>query len=244
MKRREFVNKTAIVATGISVIPLVGCKQSSEKSVSRSPRNKDFELPELGFAYDALNPSIDSRTMTIHHGKHHAGYVRKLNAALKDSSLKTKHLDEICSTIQDGTNHLAIRNNAGGHYNHSLFWNVLTPGGQQAPQGALAKAIQSKYGSFDAFKQLFSKTAKTRFGSGWAWLSVDEKGKIFVSSTPNQDNPLMSNVVSKSGTPVLGIDVWEHAYYLNYQNRRGDYIASFMDLINWDVVEEAYMKLV
>jgi len=196
-----------------------------------------FELPKLSYAYDALEPTIDAKTMEIHHSKHHQAYVDNLNNAIAGTELEGKSLEEIQKT---GTDKPAVRNNGGGHYNHSLFWELLTPGGSKAPVGNVKAEIE-KIGGFDKFKEDFSNAAKTRFGSGWAWLVKNSDGSVVVSSTPNQDNPLMP-VADVKGTPILGLDVWEHAYYLNYQNRRPDYVSAFFDVINWDKVEELYNK--
>jgi Fe-Mn family superoxide dismutase len=194
-----------------------------------------FELPKLPYAYDALEPHIDARTMEIHHGKHHAGYTNNLNNAIAGTALENMSIEEICANIGDNA---AVRNNGGGYYNHNLFWAVMAPNGGGNPSGALGDAINSAFGSFDAFKEKFSAAATTRFGSGWAWLCVKD-GKLEVCSTANQDNPLMPGV-GCSGTPVLGLDVWEHAYYLNYQNRRPDYIGAFFNVINWEEVSRRY----
>lgn len=196
-----------------------------------------FELPKLDYAYDALEPHIDAKTMEIHHTKHHQGYVDKLNDAVKGTDLEGKSIEEVCKTGSDKT---AVRNNGGGHYNHTLFFKLLTPGGSKEPTGNVKAAIE-KMGGYDKFKDAFSEAAKTRFGSGWAWLCKKEDGSVAVCSTPNQDNPLMS-VADCQGQPILGLDVWEHAYYLKYQNKRPDYVATFFDLINWDMVEENYNK--
>ena len=196
-----------------------------------------FELPKLAYSYDALEPTIDARTMEIHHSKHHQAYVDNLNNAIAGTDLEGKSLEEIQKT---GTDKPAVRNNGGGHYNHSLFWELLTPGGSKEPVGNVKAEIE-KIGGFEKFKEDFSNAAKTRFGSGWAWLVKNSDGSVVVSSTPNQDNPLMP-VADVQGTPILGIDVWEHAYYLKYQNRRPDYVAAFFDVINWDKVEELYNK--
>ena len=196
-----------------------------------------FELPKLGYAYDALEPSIDAKTMEIHYTKHHQAYVTNLNAAIEGTPLADKTLLEI---VQEGTDKPAVRNNGGGHYNHSFFWELLTPGGSKEPVGNLKAAIEA-YGGFEKFKTEFSDAAKGRFGSGWAWLIKNADGSVAVTSTPNQDNPLMP-VADKQGTPVVGLDVWEHAYYLNYQNRRPDYITAFFDVINWDKAEEFFNK--
>lgn len=202
-----------------------------------------FELPGLGYAYDALAPHIDARTMEIHHTKHHGGYVAKLNAALEGhSDLQSRSIEEICAQITTlpSTIQTAVRNNGGGHYNHSLFWQVLSPQGGGQPSGALAEAIDRDLGGFDAFKEAFANAAANRFGSGWAWLSVKAGGKLCVCSTPNQDNPLMSGLVDCTGQPILGLDVWEHAYYLNYQNRRPDYISAWWNVVNWRQVEKNF----
>ncbi|MCH9660784.1 MAG: superoxide dismutase [Bacteroidetes bacterium] len=196
-----------------------------------------FELPQLSYAHDALEPHIDARTMEIHHGKHHAGYTSKLNAALEGSGDEGKSIEAILGSL-DMAN-MGVRNNGGGYYNHCLFWEVMTPNGGGTPSGDLANAINEAYGSFDAFKEAFSKAAATQFGSGWAWLCVHKGGKVEVCATPNQDNPLMPGV-SCGGTPILGLDVWEHAYYLNYQNRRPDYVSAFFNVINWDAVAAKY----
>ncbi|PZU87033.1 MAG: superoxide dismutase [Chryseobacterium sp.] len=196
-----------------------------------------FELPKLSYAYDALEPTIDAKTMEIHHTKHHQAYVDNLNNAIAGTDLEGKSLEEIQKT---GTDKPAVRNNGGGHFNHTLFWEILTPGGSKEPVGNVKAEIE-KIGGFEKFKEDFSNAAKTRFGSGWAWLVKNSDGSVVVSSTPNQDNPLMP-VADVKGTPILGLDVWEHAYYLNYQNRRPDYVSAFFDVINWDKVEELYNK--
>jgi len=196
-----------------------------------------FELPQLNYAYDALEPHIDARTMEIHHSKHHNGYTNNLNTAIAGTDLETKSIETILGDLD--MSNKALRNNGGGFYNHSLFWNVMNPEGKEALSGELKDAILLAYGTFEDFKSAFSKAAATQFGSGWAWLCVHKGGKVEVCSTPNQDNPLMPGV-SCSGTPILGLDVWEHAYYLNYQNRRPDYIEAFFSVINWTVVEKRF----
>jgi Fe-Mn family superoxide dismutase len=196
-----------------------------------------FTLPELNYKHDALEPHIDAKTMEIHHGKHHAGYTSKLNAAIEGTELDGKSIEYILNNLD--LSNSGVRNNGGGFYNHSLFWDIMSPKGGGEPKGALAIAINTSFGSFDGFKDAFSKAAATQFGSGWAWLTVHEGGGVEVSSTPNQDNPLMPNVGS-SGTPILGLDVWEHAYYLNYQNRRPDYINAFFNVIDWNKVSKHY----
>ena len=196
-----------------------------------------FELPQLNYAYDALEPHIDARTMEIHHSKHHNGYTNNLNTAIGGTDLETKSIETILGDLD--MSNKALRNNGGGFYNHSLFWNVMNPEGKEALSGELKDAILLAYGTFEDFKSAFSKAAATQFGSGWAWLCVHKGGEVEVCSTPNQDNPLMPGV-SCSGTPILGLDVWEHAYYLNYQNRRPDYIEAFFSVINWTVVEKRF----
>ena len=198
-----------------------------------------FQLPDLPYAHDALEPHIDAKTMEIHHGKHHAGYTKKLNAAIEGTELEGKSIEEIlASVVKAGA---GVRNNGGGFYNHSLFWKVMGPNKGGNPSGKLAEAIKSDLDGFDKFKEDCAKAAATQFGSGWAWLLVAKDGKLHVSSTPNQDNPLMP-VADVKGTPILGIDVWEHAYYLNYQNRRPDYISAFWNVVNWDQVAKNYEK--
>lgn len=196
-----------------------------------------FELPQLPYAHDALEPNIDARTMEIHHGKHHAGYTNNLNAAIAGTDLEGKSIEDIVKGMDMSNG--AVRNNGGGYFNHSLFWQVMSPNGGGKPNGELADAIDAAFGSFDGFKDAFSKAAATRFGSGWAWLCVHAGGKVEVCSSANQDNPLMPEV-GCGGTPILGLDVWEHAYYLNYQNRRPDYIAAFFNVINWEEVSRRF----
>ncbi len=196
-----------------------------------------FELPNLPYSHDALEPHIDARTMEIHHGKHHAGYTAKLNDAIKGTANEGKSIEDILGGLDMSNG--ALRNNGGGYYNHCLFWEVMGPNGGGTPSGALADAINAAFGSFDAFKEKFSAAAATQFGSGWAWLCVHPGGKVEVCATANQDNPLMPNI-GCGGTPILGIDVWEHAYYLNYQNKRPDYIGAFFNVINWNEVSKRY----
>lgn len=199
-----------------------------------------FELPDLNYDYGDLEPHIDGRTMEIHHTKHHAGYTSKLNAAIEGTPLEDQDIGTILQNLD--MNNTAVRNNGGGYYNHCLFWEIMSPDGGGYPEGNLGAAIDDTFGSFDAFKEQFSAAAATRFGSGWAWLCVHEGGKIDICSTANQDNPLMPGI-GCGGTPILGIDVWEHAYYLHYQNRRPDYIAAFYNVINWDEVANRYESL-
>ena len=195
-----------------------------------------YELPDLSYAYDALEPNIDARTMEIHHSKHHAGYVAKVNAAIEGTELGSKSVEDLVSDLESVPENIrgAVQNNGGGHANHSLFWSILSADGGGEPTGELADAINAAFGSLDEFKTAFANAAATRFGSGWAWLSVDG-GNLVVESTPNQDSPLMSG-----RTPILGLDVWEHAYYLNYQNRRPDYVSAWWNVVDWNVVSERF----
>jgi len=195
-----------------------------------------FTLPDLPYAFDALEPHIDARTMEIHHDRHHAGYTSKLNAAIEGTDLADKSIEDILSNLD--MSNKSVRNNGGGYYNHDLFWKVMSPNGGGNPTGDIAKAIDADLGSFEDFKEAFSNAAKTQFGSGWAWLCVKD-GKLEVCSSANQDNPMMPGV-GCGGTPILGLDVWEHAYYLNYQNKRPDYVSAFFNVINWDEVNKRY----
>lgn len=194
-----------------------------------------FSLPNLPYSFSALEPHVDARTMEIHHGKHHAAYVNNLNTALQGTADEGKSLESLLANISAQS--MAVRNNGGGHWNHTMFWEIMAPNGGGEPTGKLADAIRDAFGSFDAFKTTFSQAAATRFGSGWAWLCVGDDKKLFVTSTPNQDNPLM-DVVDRKGLPILGLDVWEHAYYLHYQNRRPDYIAAWWHVVNWEAVAQ------
>ncbi|MBK7224246.1 MAG: superoxide dismutase [Saprospiraceae bacterium] len=196
-----------------------------------------FTLPELAYPVQSLEPNIDTKTMEIHHGKHHAAYVTNVNNAIKDTPMDAMSIEELMANL-DLTN-MPVRNNGGGHYNHSLFWTLLSPHGGGNPSGNVALAINEQFGSFDGLKEKLSQAAMTRFGSGWAWLCVHKGGKLEVCSTPNQDNPLMPTI-GCGGTPIIGIDVWEHAYYLQYQNRRADYLANFFNVLNWEVVESRF----
>jgi Fe-Mn family superoxide dismutase len=200
-----------------------------------------FSLPELSYSFDALEPIIDAKTMEIHHDKHHAGYTKKLNTALEaHQELESRSVENLLENLDDVPEDIrtAVRNNGGGYYNHSLFWEVMTPGGANKPGGELADLIDDTFESYEDFKEMFSKEALSRFGSGWAWLAVDANGDLHVLSTPNQDCPLSDGM-----TPILGLDVWEHAYYLNYQNKRAEYVEKWWDLVNWDVVGEKYAAL-
>ena len=234
----------ATVTTGIlfpSLGPLLPPANAATPLAHQSgaPAAKDaFELAPLPYAYDALTPYVDEKTMMIHHDRHHAGYVRNLNKALaKHPELSDMSLEELIGDLDALPDDIrtAVRNNGGGHANHTLFWEVMSPDGGGEPTGAIAKAIKKEFGSFDSFKEEFAKAGATRFGSGWAWLAVTPAGKLEVMSTPNQDSPLF-----EGKTPVLGLDVWEHAYYLNYQNRRGDYIGNWWNVVNWDAVNAKF----
>ncbi|CCG98298.1 Superoxide dismutase [Fibrella aestuarina BUZ 2] len=198
-----------------------------------------FVLDPLPYPSDALEPNIDKQTMEIHHGKHHNAYVTNLNNAIAGTEMENLSIDELVANVSKYP--VAVRNNGGGHFNHTLFWNILSANGGGQPTGQLAEAINQKFGSFDAFKEEFTKAATTRFGSGWAWLIVTPAGELAVTSTPNQDNPLM-DVADTKGTPIIGLDVWEHAYYLKYQNKRPDYIAAFWNVVDWNAAEAAYQK--
>ena len=199
-----------------------------------------FQLPDLPYNFDALEPHIDSKTMQIHHGKHHAGYTSKLNSAIEGTDLNGKTIEAILKGLDMSNS--ALRNNGGGYFNHCLFWEIMGPNCGGSPTGRLSAAINDAFGSYDDFKSSFSSAAGTRFGSGWAWLCTDTQGNLEVCSTANQDNPLMPGECGK--TPILGLDVWEHAYYLNYQNRRPDYVSAFFEVINWDKVSEKYDKAI
>lgn len=198
-----------------------------------------FELPQLKYSFDALEPHIDAKTMEIHHDKHHAGYTNKLNDAVKGTDLEGKNIENILTNLD--MKNKAVRNNGGGYYNHNLYWEIMSPDGGGKPSGELAKAIDNAYGSFEAFKEEFSKAGATQFGSGWAWLCVHDGGKVEVCSSANQDNPIMPGI-GCGGTPILGMDVWEHAYYLKYQNQRPAYIDAFFNVINWDEVSRRYSE--
>lgn len=224
MKRAEFLQKSIVLAGASVVLPSFA-----------SPVADSFSLPALPYAFDALEPHIDRLTMEIHHDRHHKAYVDNLNKALPGT---TKTLEEILGSVS--TQPVAVRNNGGGHWNHSFFWNVLAPAKGSKPSAALAKQIDTDFGSLDAFKAEFTKAATSRFGSGWAWL-IKKDGKLVISSTPNQDNPLM-DLAEVKGQPILALDVWEHAYYLKYMNKRADYIAAFWNLVNWDFVSTNFSK--
>jgi len=205
--------------------------------VSKTDTYMAFKLPELAYSYDGLEPHIDARTMEIHHSKHHAGYTNNLNAAITGTDLEGESIESILANISKHS--VAVRNNGGGFFNHDLFWKVMSPNGGGKPEGELLAAIEKDFGSFDSFKEVFAKAAATRFGSGWAWLVKQADGKLVVSSTANQDNPLM-DVAEVKGTPILGLDVWEHAYYLKFQNKRPDYISVFWEVVNWEEVSKRF----
>lgn len=235
MHKREFLKVAGLAGVAALANPkgLFAAEGPETLPNAKAP----FTLPELPYATDALEPHIDKLTMEIHHDKHHGGYVKNLNAALNGTVLASLSLEDILAKVT--AKEAAIRNNAGGHYNHSLFWTVLSPQ-KTTPSAKLAAAINSAFGSQDAFQTKFGDAAKGVFGSGWAWLIVGKDKKLAVTSTPNQDNPLMKGLVKETGTPILGLDVWEHAYYLKHQNKRPDYIAAFWDVVNWAEVEKRY----
>lgn len=235
--RRNFVKNSVALSfvTGMGLPMVASCKNQDKKA----DVIKEFKQEELAYAYDALENSIDARTMEIHFTKHHAGYVRKLNAAVDAEDIKVTSLEEMLRGVSQYSQN--VRNNGGGHYNHQLFWKGMKPGGS-TPSGAVLNAIKSAFGSFESFRNSFSNTAGSVFGSGWAWLVSDNEGKLAVGSTPNQDNPLM-DLAQFKGIPLLGLDVWEHAYYLHYQNRRGDYIKAFWDIVDWDEVNRRYTSI-
>lgn len=245
MDKRTFIKISGMASAGVLATPLVstliGCGGSAPESTGSEgtpPSTTAFTLPQLGFAAEALEPAVDRQTMRIHHGKHHAGYVRKLNTALEGHALQGQPLESLLAQLQPTD--VGLRNNGGGHFNHALFWTILTPGGDTAPTGTLADRIASSFGNQENLLNALSQAASRRFGSGWAWLvqDGDDPNRLFVCSTPNQDNPLMADIVDPDiqGRPLLGIDVWEHAYYLNYQNRRTDYVAALLDRVNWTAV--------
>lgn len=242
MDRRKFIYSLGLASAAMSFNNISGFTKINtinNKNVRSNDTMAKFELPALPYAFDALEPHVDARTMEIHHGKHHAGYVNNLNKAVEGTEAEGKSLEELMQNMSKYST--AVRNNGGGHYNHSLFWSVMGPNKGGNPSGELSDAINKQFGSFDKFKEEFATAAATRFGSGWAWLIVKADGSLAVTSTPNQDNPVM-DLAEVKGTPVLGIDVWEHAYYLNYQNRRPDYIAAFWNVINWDEVAKRYSE--
>ncbi len=236
MKRRNFISSLGLISFGGSLTKFEAMTNKLNNKLDWSNKMSKFELPALPYSFNALEPHIDARTMEIHHGKHHAAYVNNLNNAVNGTELEGKSLEELFKNVSKLP--AAVRNNGGGHYNHSLFWNIMGPDKGGQPTGALSDAINSTFGSFDKFKEQFNNAAATRFGSGWAWLVISN-GKLTVLSTPNQDNPLM-DLADVKGFPVMGLDVWEHAYYLNYQNRRPDYIAAWWNVVNWDEVAKRF----
>lgn len=245
MKKREFLKNTGILAIGSLATPLLfdACKTASAAVLNNNAASNTpimHELPALEYAYNALEPHIDAMTMEIHHSKHHAAYVKNLNKALEGHEWASSKLELIFENLTKEEKYNAIRNNGGGHYNHSLYWKTIGPNAMTTPQGKFAEVIHQEFGSFDNLKNKMIESATTVFGSGWTWLSIDSNGKLFISNTANQDNPLMKNIVSKTGTPILGIDVWEHAYYLKHQNKRKDYLTSFFNVVRWDRVAALY----
>ncbi len=253
MEKRTFLKTGLLLTIGAVVSPLIKACKPGDKAAKASAagaiipppklrRTEPFSLPPLPYAATALEPNIDKMTMEIHHGKHHQGYVNKLNTAVTDTAYATYELDDIIARVTTADSEKNVRNNAGGHWNHSLFWEIMTPGGSAAPSGQLAASINASFGSFDGMKTEFSKAASSVFGSGWAWLCVGKDKGLFISTTPNQDNPMMLQIVDRPGTPILGLDVWEHAYYLKHQNKRGDYIDTFFKVINWPEVARRFDK--
>ncbi|MCU0389574.1 MAG: superoxide dismutase [Thermoflexibacter sp.] len=230
MDKRTFLKTSSLLTMATLVEPFSACTTAKNNTF-----RGEFSLPPLAYAVDALEPHFDKMTMEIHHDRHHATYVQRLNEAIKNTTFAEMSLEEIMSKITDKDN--AIRNNGGGHYNHTFFWNSLSPK-PTSPQGKLSEALTATFGSLDKFKTNFGDAAKSVFGSGWAWLCVGKDKKLFITTTPNQDNPLMINIAKQVGTPILGLDVWEHAYYLKYQNKRADYINAFWNVINWEEVSK------
>ncbi|WP_111591711.1 superoxide dismutase [Chitinophaga dinghuensis] len=240
MNKREFIKLTGLAGAAVLSGPLasLAAPSATVKTNFADPK-APFVLPPLPYGYDALEPNIDKMTMEIHHDKHHAAYVKNLNDALPNTPFASLTLEQILKKVTAAPTEKAIRNNAGGHYNHSLFWTLLSPA-KTTPSEKLKAAITANFGSWDAFQQKFNDAAKTVFGSGWAWLIVTPGKKLAILNTPNQDNPLMVNLVKETGAPILALDVWEHAYYLKYQNKRPDYINAFWNVINWNEVEKRF----
>ncbi len=252
MEKRTFLKTGFFLGLAAASTSLLDACKTAAKSTTpaaaavipppKMKRTGPFTLPPLGYETSALEPHIDKMTMEIHHDRHHDAYVKNLNDAVKDTKYADYELEDIVSRITTSDEDKKIRNNAGGHWNHSFFWRTIAPGGGTMPEGALLAAINGTFGSYDKFKEQFATSAKAVFGSGWAWLCVGKDKKLFISNTPNQDNPLMLQVAKQIGTPVLGLDVWEHAYYLKYQNKRPDYITAFYNVINWKEVSARYEK--
>lgn len=242
MNKRDFIKTSGTLAIGAFAASSISCGPEKKPEVVKenkqdAVKNGDFKLPELPYSYDSLAPYIDARTMEIHHSKHHAGYVRKLNNAISNTKFSDFALDQIILEVDEDPKNDSVRNNAGGHYNHSLFWEIMTPS-NNAPAGFLLDKINESFGSIESMLNEFTESAKSVFGSGWAWLCSDNDKNLFISNTENQDNPMMSKIVERNGIPILGIDVWEHAYYLKYQNKRGEYIDNFIKLVNWEKVSQ------
>ena len=243
MQKRTFLKMSGVLVAGAVIAPEIAC--SSQKAMVMTPpvypkRLTPFEVPALPYSTGALEPYIDKTTMEIHHDKHHGAYVKNLNEAVKATRFADMGASDILTSLT-ASDPAAIRNNAGGHYNHTLFWETLAPKAGGSPTGDMFSALTATFGSFDKFKEQFNAAAKGVFGSGWAWLCVGKDKKLFISSTPNQDNPLMGALVKQPGTPILGLDVWEHAYYLKYQNKRPDYINAFYNVVDWNKVGEKFM---
>lgn len=242
---KKFTTLFPVFATALFVLSSCGnvsqegTDEVNGNAVTVAEVNEVYALPDLMYEYDALEPHIDARTMEIHHSRHHQGYTNNFNKAISGTSLENMDLEEILANISEHST--AVRNNGGGFYNHTLFWEILSPNGGGSPSGELAEAIDEAFGSFEDFKKEIESAAGSQFGSGWAWLIVDGSGNLQVTNTPNQDNPLM-DVVDQQGTPIFGVDVWEHAYYLNYQNKRGDYVKSFWNVVDWDAVAQKFME--
>ena len=254
MEKRTFLKTGFLLGIAAASTSLLDACKTVAKSTSvaapanipppKMKRSGPFTLPPLGYDPGTLEPHIDRMTMEIHHDRHHDSYVKNLNDAVKDTRFADYELDDIVSRISTAEEDKKIRNNAGGHWNHSFFWRIIAPGGGGMPEGALLTAINGTFGSVDKFKEQFATAAKGVFGSGWAWLCVGKDKKLFIANTPNQDNPLMLQVAKQTGTPILGLDVWEHAYYLKYQNKRPDYITAFYNVINWKEVSSRYEKAI
>ena len=250
MNKREFLKTSAILGAGTLIAPSVAssCMNSSAADgataslVALNTEGK-FEQPELGYAFDALEPHIDAMTMEVHYGKHHAGYTAKFNTALEHEDFHPTDIYSMFAAVSSYGADSGLRNNGGGYFNHNLYWKFMSPDGGGEPTGKLAQAIDKDFGSFGQFKDLFSATSASQFGSGWGWLLLDKEGKLQVTSTPNQDNPLM-DIVDVQGTPLLNVDVWEHAYYLNYQNKRASYIEAYWNVIDWNFVGALYEEAV